>query len=80
MAEWLPYLAAAVGAPEPRRVPAWLGRLAAGEAIVAMSTSLRGTSNEAAKRELGWQPVWPTWREGFVRGLSERGAWEATAA
>lgn len=80
VAEWLPYLATAVGAPAPRRVPAWLGRLAAGDAIVAMSTSIRGTSNDAAKRELGWQPLWPTWRKGFLCGLSERGAWEATAA
>jgi len=63
--EWLPALAQAVGAPPPRRVPAWLARLVAGPAAVAMMTEARGASNEKARRELGWEPTWPTWREGF---------------
>jgi nucleoside-diphosphate-sugar epimerase len=69
--EWLPALAQAVGAPEPRRVPLWVGRLLAGEAIAAMSTTLRGTSNEETKRVLGWTPRRPSWREGFRHGLGE---------
>jgi len=68
-ADWIPALAAAIGAPPPRRVPAWLGRLAAGEVAVAMMTTSRGASNARAKRVLGWSPRWPTWREGFASGL-----------
>ncbi len=71
MAEWLPYVARAVGAKAPRRVPVWLGRLAAGEVGVSMMTQIRGSSNAKAKRELGWRPAWPSWREGFTRGLAD---------
>lgn len=67
--EWLPVLASAVGARPPLRVPAWIGRLAGGEAAVAMMTRVRGSSNARFKRETGWQPAWPTWRDGFVHGL-----------
>jgi nucleoside-diphosphate-sugar epimerase len=70
VAEWLPFVAQAVGAKAPRRVPVWLGRLAAGEVGVCMMTQIRGSSNALAKRELGWQPAWPSWRQGFSRGLS----------
>jgi nucleoside-diphosphate-sugar epimerase len=71
VAEWLPFLAQAVGAKPPRRVPVWLGRLAAGEVAVSAMTQIRGSSNARAKRELGWQPAWPSWRDGFSRGLSD---------
>jgi nucleoside-diphosphate-sugar epimerase len=64
--DWLPALAAAAGAPAPRRVPRWLGRLAAGEAVVTMMTTIRGAANGKAKRELGWTPAHPSWREGFA--------------
>ncbi len=69
VSQWLPALAAAVGARPPLRVPAWIGRLAAGEAAVSMMTSIRGASNAKAKRDLGWELAWPTWRDGFARGL-----------
>ena len=69
VAEWLPALAAAIGAKPPRRVPAWLARLAIGEHGVAMMTRIRGATNAKAKRELGWQPPWSSWREGFLKGL-----------
>ena len=52
--EWLPVLASALDAKPPRRIPRWLGRLAAGEAATVMMTEARGASNEKAKRELGW--------------------------
>jgi 2-alkyl-3-oxoalkanoate reductase len=68
--EWLPALADAIGAKPPRRVPAWLARVAIGEHGVAMMTTIRGASNAKAKRELDWQPIWPSWREGFRRALS----------
>jgi nucleoside-diphosphate-sugar epimerase len=67
--EWLPLLASALGAKPPRRVPRWLGRLLAGEAATAMMTEVKGASNEKAKRELGWQPRYSSWRQGFAQGL-----------
>jgi nucleoside-diphosphate-sugar epimerase len=66
VAEWLPAAARAVGAPAPRHVPRWLGRIAAGESGVVMMTDVRGASNEKAKRELGWEPKHASWRDGFA--------------
>ena len=65
VADWLPAAATALGAPQPRRVPRWLGRMLAGEAATVMMTEVRGASNAKAKRELGWEPKHPTWREAF---------------
>jgi nucleoside-diphosphate-sugar epimerase len=65
MREWVPIFCAAVGARKPRRVPAWLARLIAGAAAAATATQLRGASSAKAKRELGWQPSYASWREGF---------------
>ena len=70
VADWLPYLARAVGAKPPLRVPAWLGRLLAGELVVAQMTSVRGSSNEKARKELGWKPRYASWREGFRAWVS----------
>jgi 2-alkyl-3-oxoalkanoate reductase len=67
--EWLPVLASALDAKPPRRIPRWLGRLAAGEAATLMMTEARGASNEKAKRELGWQLRYASWRQGFAQGL-----------
>jgi nucleoside-diphosphate-sugar epimerase len=66
VAEWLPALAQAIGAPAPRHVPRWVGRLFAGEAGIVMMTESRGASNAKAKRELGWQPRYASWRDGFA--------------
>jgi nucleoside-diphosphate-sugar epimerase len=66
VAEWLPAAAKAVGAPPPRHVPRWMGRIFAGEAGAIMMTEVRGASNEKAKRELGWRPRHASWREGFA--------------
>ena len=63
--EWLPVLARTIGAKPPRHVPRWFARLL-GEHLVVMMTEARGASNEKIKRELGWTPKWPTWREGFA--------------
>jgi 2-alkyl-3-oxoalkanoate reductase len=49
----------------------WLGRLATGDVGVSMMTRIRGASNAKAKRELGWQPRYPTYREGFRTGLGD---------
>ena len=67
--EWLPYLAACAGAKPPMRVPKWLARLLAGEVAVTMMTEGRGFSNAKAKRELGWELRYPSWRQGFKEGL-----------
>jgi 2-alkyl-3-oxoalkanoate reductase len=67
--EWLPVLASALDAKPPRRIPRWLGRLAAGEAATLTMTEVKGASNAKAKRELGWQPRYPSWRQGFAQGL-----------
>lgn len=79
--EWLPALAAAIGAKPPRRVPRWLAGLLAGESGVVLMTEIRGASNAKAKRELGWALRYPSWRQGFhaaygrARAVSEaRGA------
>jgi nucleoside-diphosphate-sugar epimerase len=71
VAEWLPELARAVGAKPPRHVPVWVGRIAIGEVGVSMMTQIRGTSNAKAKRDLGWEPRYRTWREGFRTGLGK---------
>lgn len=69
VAEWLPALAGAVGAPKPMRVPAWLARPLAGEYGLATMTAAQGASNAKAKAELGWTPAHPDWREGFRTAL-----------
>jgi nucleoside-diphosphate-sugar epimerase len=65
MREWLPLLAETLGANPPRRVPAWLVRMAVGKAMARSAVGTRGASNAKAKRELGWQPAHPSWRQGF---------------
>jgi nucleoside-diphosphate-sugar epimerase len=66
VAEWLPALAQKLGAKRPMRVPRFVGRLFAGEAGAVMMTEVRGASNAKAKRELGWAPGHPSWREGLA--------------
>jgi nucleoside-diphosphate-sugar epimerase len=66
---WLPELARAIGAKAPFHLPAWVGRLAIGEAGVSMMTRARGSSNAKAKRTWDWPLLYPSWREGFRRGL-----------
>ena len=70
VAEWLPYLAEVAGAKPPLRLPGWLGRLLAGDFVVAQMTEVRGASNEKARKELGWEPRYPSWREGFRAWVS----------
>ncbi len=65
VAEWLPAYARELGARQPMRVPKLVGRLFAGEVGVVMMTDCRGASNAKAKRELGWRPAHPSWRQGF---------------
>ncbi len=69
VSEWLPELARCVGAKPPMRVPAWVARPLVGEHGVSLMTKVRGSSNAKAKRELGWEPRYASWREGFRTGL-----------
>ena len=69
VATWLPFLARAIGAKPPYKIPHWLGELTAGKEGVMMMTQIRGCSNAKAKRELNWTPVYPSWRVGFVDAL-----------
>ena len=64
MRDWLPALAAAVGAKPPFHVPAWVGGLVMGKTL-PMMTEAKGASNAKAKKELGWTPRYPSWRTGF---------------
>jgi nucleoside-diphosphate-sugar epimerase len=63
--EWLPVYAKALGAKPPRRIPRWLVALTVGPTLARSATESRGASNAKAKRELGWQPAHPSWRQGF---------------
>jgi 2-alkyl-3-oxoalkanoate reductase len=69
MREWLPVYAEALGAKPPRRVPVWLAKLVAGRALSVNAVELRGASNAKAKSELGWQPRYASWRQGFREAL-----------
>jgi nucleoside-diphosphate-sugar epimerase len=77
--DWLPFLARLIGAKPPRYVPAWLGRIVAGQHLVAMMTEVRAGSNAKAKRELRWQPKHPSWRAGFEEVARERSLSVSTA-
>lgn len=57
-------MARVIGAPQPFAVPLWVGRLAGGYAARFWDVSLP-VSNAKAKTELGWQPRYPTYREGL---------------
>jgi nucleoside-diphosphate-sugar epimerase len=80
VSDWLPHLAESVGAKPPMRVPRWLGQLLAGAVPVQWMTEARGSSNEKAKREFGWQPAWPSWRQGFQNGLETTAPDRSSAA
>jgi 2-alkyl-3-oxoalkanoate reductase len=67
--EWLPFLAEQLGAKKPIRVPRFVVRPLAGKAVVMQMTEVRGATNAKAKRELGWEPRWSSWRVGFAKGL-----------
>jgi nucleoside-diphosphate-sugar epimerase len=69
--DWLPHLAACAGAKRPMRIPKWLARLLAGDVAVIMMTEGRAFSNAKAKRELGWELRFPSWRQGFREGLGD---------
>ena len=66
---WLPYLAEVIHAKPPMRLPTWVARPLLGEHGVSMMTQVRGVSNAKARAELGWEPLYSSWRQGFREGL-----------
>ena len=70
ISEWAPIYAEALGAGKPLRAPKLLVRLVAGKRVAEFATAMRGASNEKAKRELGWTPRHPSWRQGFRKSLA----------
>ena len=79
MSEWLPAMAAALGAKPPRHVPLWLAGLVAGKGMVMMAVGSRGASNAKAKRELGWTLRYPSWRQGFPAAYGNQEPVKASA-
>jgi nucleoside-diphosphate-sugar epimerase len=77
--EWLPALADMLGAKPPFRIPAWLARVVAGEHLVTMMTESRAGSNAKARRELGWAPAYPSWRQGFAEIVEQRQHYRSAA-
>jgi nucleoside-diphosphate-sugar epimerase len=69
--EWLPALAGILGAKPPFHIPAWVGRLLAGEHTVSMMTQVRAASNAKARQEIGWRPAYPSWRQGFAEAARQ---------
>ncbi|MCI2421856.1 NAD(P)-dependent oxidoreductase [Saccharopolyspora sp. K220] len=65
MADYLNALAAAAGAPTPRRIPGWLLRATPYLHSILVRTQIR-LDNSKAKRELDWTPKYPTYREGLA--------------
>ena len=70
MRDWVPYLAQLLGAPQPPTVAAESAERDAGRQAVYYGTQLRGASNAKARRDLGFSPVYPEWRDGFSASLS----------
>jgi nucleoside-diphosphate-sugar epimerase len=68
-ADWIPAFASAIGAPRPRKLPGWLAAPMIGHLGMLMMTAMRGWSNAKARRELGWEPIFPDWELGFRQGL-----------
>jgi nucleoside-diphosphate-sugar epimerase len=75
---WVPELARLIGTRKPLHLPAWVVRLMVGRYFVLMGTQLRGNSSAKARAELGFEPRFPDWREGFAAVFG--GARERTAA
>lgn len=69
VSQWLPYLAQTIGAKPPMRLPGWLVLPMIGQHGVSTMTQIRGSSNAKARRELGWQPRYGSWRQGFREAL-----------
>ncbi|WP_436933529.1 NAD-dependent epimerase/dehydratase family protein [Halovenus marina] len=73
-AEFFKSFADLLDEPEPSRIPAWLARFFVGSVAARLLTSPMPTTNEKAKRELDWDPAYPTYREGLKQVVE---TWES---
>ncbi len=81
LSEWLPFAARLLGAPPPGHMDETAARAKFGDLRVYYMNQQRGASNAKAKRELGWQPAFPSWRAGFealYSNLPAQGAADTT--
>lgn len=86
-ADFLQSFADRLGAPPPRRIPAWMARLLVDDVVVRMVTCPMPTSNEGFREAFDWEPRYPTvhagleavvegWREdGTIRRRGARWHW-----
>jgi nucleoside-diphosphate-sugar epimerase len=65
LSEWLPFVAKLLDAPAPLKMDESAARRSLGDLLVYIMNEQRGASNAKAKRELDWEPRFPSWREGF---------------
>jgi 2-alkyl-3-oxoalkanoate reductase len=65
MSEWLPFAAKLLDAPAPGHMDESSARQKLGDMRVYYMNEQRGASNAKARRELDWQPAFPSWRTGF---------------
>ena len=54
-----------LGVDEPGRVPGWLARLLVGRDTVRFLTNSFPTTNDRSVDAVGWEPEYPTYREGL---------------
>ncbi len=62
---WLPVVAELLQAPAPAHLAESTARQTLGDMLVYIMNEQRGASNAKARRELRWEPVFSSWREGF---------------
>lgn len=60
-------LADLLDAPEPSRLPGWLARFFVGTVTAEMLTSPMPTTSERFRAAVGWEPTYPTYREGLAQ-------------
>src|SRR5204863_425631 len=58
--DFMKLTADALGLGPPRRIPAWLARLAAGRHVVGAVVRSARSDNSLLKDELGWSPRYPS--------------------
>ena len=73
---FLKEFAARLNAPAPRRVPALLARWLAGEQAAEYFARSTRATNARFRRDFGWTPRYPTYREGLDQIIA---AWKITA-
>jgi 2-alkyl-3-oxoalkanoate reductase len=53
------------------RVPKLIGQLVAGRFGMFYTNEQRGASNQKARQQLGWQPQYASWRDGFPQEINK---------